>query len=220
MIFTHKENVKNMATPSATAGSPNEDSELKETGPSRVQNQRYYFSTQDLLIIAVLGVMGGFISQFVPFDLLVKTWYPLMGGTQLVSGHHILWFVIAYGLTRKRLSILATAAIKSIVMVLLGTDLGLMEFVVSVLIEGLPLLFGFWFLEKCREKNTFLGYGLAAGIGNLVQVPFFWIYTGKIWILDPSLFILAIIFGFVSGVFFAGVLGKVIVDRLHKAGVV
>ncbi len=170
--------------------------------------------------MAILGVMGGFISQFVPFDLLVKTWYPLMGGTQLVSGHHILWFVLAYGLTRKNFSILPTALAKGIVMVLLGTDLGLIEVFVSTIIQGIPLMFGFWFLEKCREKNTFLGYGIAAGIGNVFQVPFFWIYTGKVLILDPSLFVLAIIFGFLSGVFFAGVLGKVIVDRLHKASVV
>ncbi len=210
-----------MSEPQGSDAQAHKDGELIETGSKveRPGSKSRYISTQNLLIIAIIGVMGGFISQFVPFDMLVKTWYPLMGGTQLVSGHHILWCVIAYGLIRKKYAILMTAAIKGLVMVLLGAEWGLLEIVLS-LYEGFFLACGFWLLEKCREKNTFLGFGLAAGIGNVSQVPLFWLISGKIMILDISLFILAVIFGFVSGVFFAGVLGKVVVDRLHKAGVV
>ena len=84
---------------------PNENS-LQNTGTLSKRNlnkkSRYFFSTQELLIASILGIMGGFISSLIPFSLLIKTWYPFVGGTQLVSGHHLLWMVIVYGLTKKK----------------------------------------------------------------------------------------------------------------------
>ncbi|MHA1584586.1 MAG: hypothetical protein ACTSWL_04975, partial [Promethearchaeota archaeon] len=77
---------------------PDESQKLISTGSrssiiqkKRSKNSRYYFTTEDLLIGSILGIMGGFISGLIPFSLLVKTWFPFVGGTQLVSGHHLLW---------------------------------------------------------------------------------------------------------------------------------
>ena len=92
------------------------DIHLEKTGKfsAKIQaNQNQYsLTTLELLIGAILGVMGGFISGLIPFSLLIKTWYPFVGGTQLVSGHHILWMMIAYGLTQKISIIPFTAIIK------------------------------------------------------------------------------------------------------------
>ncbi|MCP4763986.1 MAG: ECF transporter S component [archaeon] len=191
-----------------------------DTGQNSSQkyNSKYYFSTQDLLIMAILGVMGGFISGTIPFSLLIKTWYPLVGGTQMVSAHHILWMTISYGLTKKKPSIIITGIINGFMATLLGSTWGIFEIVIY-LYEGSSLLIGFILIERLGEKNTNLGWGIAGGIGNITQVPFFWILSGKIYIIHFTLFIMACMFAFASGVFIAGLLGKLIVDRLEKAGI-
>ncbi|MFX0030359.1 MAG: hypothetical protein ACFE8B_14195, partial [Candidatus Hermodarchaeota archaeon] len=74
----------------------------------------------DLLYSAIIGVMGGIISSLIPFSLLIKVWYPLTGGTQLVSGHHVIWAAIAYGLTRKKPTIMLTMITKGILEFLFG----------------------------------------------------------------------------------------------------
>ena len=190
-----------------------EDHELVPTGPSRI---KAYFQTWDLLIISLLGIMGGFISGLVPFRLLIETWYPLVGGTQLISGHHILWSSIAYGVTRKKASMLLTAVVKGFVMFLLGSTWGILEVPLSLL-EAASLVAGFAIIEKLGEGNTRLGWGLASGIGNVTQVPLFWALTGKFFVINNTLFIMAVMFGFASGVLITGLLGKEIIERLRKA---
>jgi hypothetical protein len=185
-----------------------------------LQNRnKIYFSTHDLVIIAILGVMGGFISGLIPFSLLVKTWFPFVGGTQMVSGHHILWFVIVYGITKKKLAIILTAIMKGFIMLLLGAEWGALEIAISVY-EALFTIVGFYIMEKFNEGTTSFGWGMAAGLGNLSQVPFFWILSGKIYVLHISLFIMAMMFAFASGVIVAGLLGKKITELLEKAGVI
>jgi hypothetical protein len=202
-----------------------ETGELRNTGSGvfNKEKRKGFISTFDLIAIAILGVTGGAISGLIPFSLLIKTWYPFIGGTQLISGHHVLWMVIAYGITRKKVSIFLTAIIKALVMFLVGGQWGLFELFISTY-EAFFIFLGFLIIELLsfkgiNERETFLGWGIAAGIGNLSQVPFFWIITGKIYILHYSLFIMAMMFGFVSGVFIAGMLGKLIVDRLRVAGI-
>ena len=214
-----KDPIKDLNTSKKLIDSSVTDDDLIETGygNSRISNS-HYFTTQELLICSVLGVMGGVISGLIPFSLLVKTWYPLVGGTQLVSGHHILWAVIAYGLTKKKLSIFLTCAINGFLGFLLGSPWGIGE-VLFYLYEGFFLFLGFVIVGLFKEGETKLGWGIAAGIGNLSQVPLFWIITGKIYILPIALFIMSCMFAFVSGVFMAGITGKIVVERLEKANI-
>jgi ABC-type thiamin/hydroxymethylpyrimidine transport system permease subunit len=200
------------------------EAEFQDTGLNKNQNtikkmSMYYFSTQELLIGTILGVMGGVVSGLIPFSLLVKTWYPFVGGTQMVSGHHILWLVISYGIIRKKPAILLTAIVKGFVNFLVGADWGVLEIVIMTY-EAIFLVIGFYLMEKLNEKETKLGWGMAAGIGNMSQTPFFWIATGKIYILHWSLFVMAMMFAFASGFIIAGFLGHVVVNRLQKSGIV
>ena len=109
---------------------------FQKTGKSnprvRAKQSKYSLSTLDILIGAILGVMGGFISGLIPFSFLVKTWYPFVGGTQLVSGHHLLWMFIAYGLTKKITVIPLTAIIKGFINFLLGAQWGGFEILISL----------------------------------------------------------------------------------------
>ncbi|MHA1647362.1 MAG: ECF transporter S component [Promethearchaeota archaeon] len=205
---------------------PDESQKLISTGSrssiiqkKRSKNSRYYFTTEDLLIGSILGIMGGFISGLIPFSLLVKTWFPFVGGTQLVSGHHLLWMIIAYGLTKKKPVIFFTAIIQGFLNYLFGSQWSILE-IGFTLYEGLFLYLGLLIMQALGEGNTKLGWGVAAGLGNLSQVPLFWIITGKIFILHWSLFVMSCMLGFISGLIIAGLLGKLIVNRILKTGVI
>ena len=200
-----------------------DENSLQNTGTLAKRNlnkrSRYFFSTQELLIASILGIMGGFISSLIPFSLLIKTWYPFVGGTQLVSGHHLLWMVIVYGLTKKKSTIILTATIQGFIGFLFGSNWGILE-VAIMLYEGFFLILGFFLVELFHEGNSNLGWAIAGGIGNVSQVPLFWIITGKIWLIHWSLFLMACMFGFISGVFLAGLLGKIISKRIKNSGII
>lgn len=198
--------------------SPVDDRAIKTTGEVHlVATRRFFqFTTTELITIAVIGVMGGFISGLVPFTLLVKTWFPFTGGTQLVSGHHVLWPAIAYGMTRRKGALVITATIKGFFMFLLMADLGIFEVLVS-LFQGASLVAGFWIVERFNEGSSNLGWGVACGIGNVTQAPLFWIITGRVFILPVALFLIAVMFAFASGVLIAGLLGRKIMLTLRGA---
>ena len=171
---------------------------------------------RDLLIAAILGVMGGFISSLIPFSLPIKMFYPFMGGTQLVSGHHTIWMAIAFGLSRKKAAPLVTAFIKGILEALLGDAWGAFIIVINLL-EAVVLVGGFWLIEKFGERDTKFGWAIAGGLGNFIQAPIFWIITGRIVVLHYSLAILSFIFAFLSGCLITGLLGRQIVRLIEKA---
>jgi ABC-type thiamin/hydroxymethylpyrimidine transport system permease subunit len=171
----------------------------------------------DLLYSTIIGVLGGIISSLIPFSLLIKVWYPLTGGTQLVSGHHVIWASIIYGLTRKKLNILITMFAKGLLEFLFGDPWGLLIIFVNIM-EGLCLAAGFWLMERIGEGETKLGWAIAGGFGNFIQAPFFWIVNQR-WALHWSLWVLAFMFAFISGMLIVGLLGRAIKNSLIKAGV-
>ena len=194
---------------------PEELMEYKETGMG--QDISKNLSTLDLIYSAIIGVLGGIISSLIPFSILIKVWYPLTGGTQLVSGHHVMWATVIYGITKKKKNIILTMASKGILEFLLGDPWGLIIIFVN-LMEGFCLVGGFFLMEKIGEGETKLGWGIAGGFGNFFQAPFFWILNQR-WHLHFTLWILAFMFAFISGIVITGLLGKAIKDYLIKAGV-
>ena len=195
--------------------SESSEEEYRETGMGLEESKK--LSTLDLIYSAILGVLGGIISSLIPFSILIKIWYPLTGGTQLVSGHHVMWATIIYGITRKKKNIMLTMATKGIIEFLLGDPWGLIIIFVN-LMEGFFLAGGFFFMERIGEGETKLGWGIAGGLGNFFQAPFFWIINQR-WHLHFTLWILAFIFAFVSGILITGLLGRAVKDYLIKAGV-
>jgi ABC-type thiamin/hydroxymethylpyrimidine transport system permease subunit len=183
-----------------------------------IEGSRFGISIRTLLYATIFGTIGGIISSVIPFDILIKVWYPITGGTQLVSGHHIIWAAIFYGLTRNKSGILISMLTKGIFEFLITGSYGITIIGINLL-EGASLLVGFFLIEHLKESDTNLGWGIAGGIGNITQVPIFWHLSGKLYILQTSLFLLAVIFAFLSGVFITGILGKVIKDYLIRAGV-
>ena len=171
----------------------------------------------DLTYSFIIGVLGGIISSLIPFSLLIKVWFPFTGGTQLVSGHHVIWASIVYGLTKKKQNIFFTMISKGLLEFLLGDQLGLLIIFVNFM-EAFFLAIGFLIMEKVGEGETKLGWGFAGGFGNIFQAPFIWIIKQR-WFLHWSLWALAFIFAFLSGIFIVGLLGRTIKNGLIKAGV-
>jgi ABC-type thiamin/hydroxymethylpyrimidine transport system permease subunit len=170
-----------------------------------------------LLYSTIIGVLGGIISSLIPFSLLIKVWYPLTGGTQLVSGHHVIWASIVYGLTRKKKTILLTMISKGLIEFLLSDPWGLTILFVNFM-EGVCLVGGFFFMEKLGEGETKLGWGIAGGFGNFFQAPFFWIVNMR-WYLPWTLWLLAFMFAYISGILIVGLLGRSVKNYLIEAGV-
>ena len=189
--------------------------EYKSTG--FMQDKSKKLTLLDLIYSVIIGVTGGIISSLIPFSLLIKVWYPLTGGTQLVSGHHVIWASIAYGLTKKKQNIFTTMLTKGLLEFLLGDAWGILIIFVN-LMEGFFLVLGFFFMEKVGEGETNLGWGIAGGFGNFFQAPFFWIINQR-WALHWVLWVLAFMFAFISGVLITGVLGRTVKNALIKAGV-
>jgi hypothetical protein len=171
----------------------------------------------DLLYSTIIGVLGGIISSLIPFSLLIKVWYPLTGGTQLVSGHHVIWASIIYGLTKKKPTIFLTMFSKGLLEFLFGDPWGLLIILVNI-IEAFFLSLGFFIMEKIGEGETKLGWAIAGGMGNFFQAPFFWVINQR-WYLNWSLWVLAFIFAFLSGILIVGLLGRTVKNYLIKAGV-
>lgn len=224
MNETKQDNAKELETISKS----NDD--YRETGyrssyEKKIMNLDYIYS-------AIIGVLGGIISSLIPFSLLIKVWYPFTGGTQLVSGHHVIWGVIVYGLTKKKKDIILTMVTKGILEFLLGDPWGLLILFVNFM-ESILLSAGFYVMEILGEGESKLGWGIAGGIGNFFQAPFFWIMNQRLYLywsmeypyiriysyLHWSLWALAFIFAFISGVLITGLLGKTIKDSLIKVGV-
>ncbi|MHA1458456.1 MAG: ECF transporter S component [Promethearchaeota archaeon] len=187
----------------------------KSTGHNALGNKK--FTNLDLIYASILGILGGIISSLIPFGLLIKVWYPLTGGTQLVSGHHVIWASIVYGITKKKGTIFITMLSKGLLEFLLGDAWGLIIIGVN-LIEALFLALGFYLMEKLGEGETKLGWGIAGGMGNFFQAPFFWIINQRFF-LHWTLWVLAFIFAFISGVLIVGLLGRYVKVSLIKAGV-
>jgi len=194
---------------------PSSNDDYRETGYGSDHEKK--ITNLDYIYSAIIGVLGGIISSLIPFSLLIKVWYPFTGGTQLVSGHHVIWGVIIYGLTKKKKDIILTMVTKGIMEFLLGDPWSLLIIIVNFM-EGIFLSSGFHIMEKLGEGETKLGWGLAGGIGNFIQAPFFWIINQR-WYLHWSLWALAFIFAFISGVLITGLLGKTIKDGLIKIGI-
>ena len=106
---------------------------------------------------------------------------------------------------------------KGLIEFLLGDPWSVLIIFVN-LMEAFFLVIGFIVIENLGEGETKLGWGLAGGLGNFFQAPFFWIINQRFY-LHWSLWALAFIFAFISGVFITGILGRAIKNYLIKAGV-
>jgi energy-coupling factor transport system substrate-specific component len=188
---------------------------LSETSPSK---KRFYFSTRDLLIMAVLAALGGVASTYInTLSDAVHAVLGIPGATQWAAGLHVLWIVLAMGISGKTGTGTLTGVMKGAVELMSGNSHGVIILLVN-LVAGLLVDFGFLIF---RNKGSLLPYLLAGGLATGSNVLVFQLFaTMPLNILAASAILILFLVAFASGLVFAGFIPRLLISGLSKAGVV
>ncbi len=186
-----------------------------------VQKQSHktlYFSTRDLLIMAVLAALGGVTSTYInTISDAVHAALGFPGASQWAAGLHVIWIVLAMGILRKPGTGTVMGILKGVIELMSGNSHGVIILLVD-LVAGILVDFGFLLFSKKRNLFPYLlAGGLATGSNVLVFQLFATIPTN---ILGISAILLFFSVAFASGLIFAGVVPYLLVNSLAKAGVV
>lgn len=186
-----------------------------------VQKQSHktlYFSTRDLLIMAVLAALGGVTSTYInTISDAVHAALGFPGASQWAAGLHVIWIVLAMGILRKPGTGTVMGILKGVIELMSGNSHGVIILLVD-LVAGILVDFGFLLFTKKRNLFPYLlAGGLATGSNVLVFQLFATIPTN---ILGISAILLFFSVAFASGLIFAGVVPYLLVNSLAKAGVV
>jgi ABC-type thiamin/hydroxymethylpyrimidine transport system permease subunit/DMSO/TMAO reductase YedYZ molybdopterin-dependent catalytic subunit len=182
------------------------------------RRRAYYFSTRDLLMMAVLAALGGVASTYV--QTLANAAHAALGfpgATQVLAGLHVVWLVLAVGLTGKQGAGTVTGIVKGGVEFLSGNTHGILIILIDV-VAGILVDLG---MLPFRNKNSYFAHAVAGGIATASNVFVFQLFASvPSDMLAMSALLLVGIVSFISGVLLAGLLGKVLLDALRRAGVV
>ncbi len=183
-----------------------------------MDQNRYYFSTRDLLMMAALAALGGVTSTYInTIGDFFQSILGFAGTTQWAAGLHIVWLTLAVGLTGKRGAGTVTGILKGAVELLTGNTHGLLVVLVDV-VAGLLVDLGFL---PFKNKDSLLAYGLAGGLASASNVFVFQLFASlPTDLLAYGAILLVGGMAFLSGVLFAGVLSRSLLSVLRRAGVV
>lgn len=180
--------------------------------------KQFYFSTRDLLMMAALAALGGVTSTYInALGDLVQSVVGFAGATQWAAGLHVLWLVLAVGLTRKQGAGTLTGILKGAVELLSGNTHGilvlLVDLVAGILVDLGVLLF--------RRKDSPFALAVAGGLASASNIFVFQLFASlpADLITYGALLIVALV-AFASGVLFAGLLGHMLINALRRSGAV
>ncbi len=183
-----------------------------------MEQERYYFSTRDLLMMAALAALGGVVGTYI--NAIGDFFHSLLGfpgSTQWAAGLHVLWLTLAVGLTGKRGAGTATGILKGVVELLTGNTHGLLVVLVDI-VAGLLVDVGFL---PFRNKKSLPAYALAGGIASASNVFVFQLFAAlPADMLAYGALLIVGAMAFVSGVVFAGFLAQTLTRALQRAGVI
>jgi ABC-type thiamin/hydroxymethylpyrimidine transport system permease subunit len=183
-----------------------------------MSQRRYYFTIRDLLMMAALAALGGVVSTYVnAIGDFFQSILGFAGTTQWAAGLHVLWLTLAVGLTGKQGAGTVTGILKGVVELLSGNTHGLLVVLVDI-VAGLLVDLGFL---PFRNKDSLPAYALAGGLASASNVFVFQLFASlPADVLAYGAMLLIGGVAFVSGVLFAGLLGRVLLNALRRAGVV
>ena len=161
------------------------------------------FKTRELALIIILSALGGAVSVPLGYagNLLKAVPELPIGTSQALSGIHVLWLVLASVLVRRKGTGTMTGILKGMVEMCLFSYHGVFVFLISA-IEGIMVDI---VLTLLRRRST-LSICLAGGLSSASNVA----VTQFIIAPQLPLFVFAFMYlaSFISGLFFAGYLGK------------
>ena len=176
---------------------------------------KHYFTTRDLVTVALLGCLGAALSTYVGY--MARAFGSAIGlpiGGQMFTGLHVFWVILALALVNKKGAGLMAAILDNTVQFLMGSHLGI--FVLPVgLLEGFFAELGYWPLKRLNRVAAFmLAGGLSAGSNLLIVQAAVRPFPNQVLLL------LAVACSFISGIVFAGLLVYAVVKILRKAGLI
>ncbi len=182
------------------------------------QAKSFYFSTRDLLVMAVLAALGGVSSTYInTIGNAVQAVLGFPGATQWAAGLHTIWIVLAMGILRKTGTGTLMGLVKGAVELMSGNTHGVIILLVN-LVAGLLVDFGFFLIKDKRSLIPFLvAGGLSAG-SNVIVFQLFATLPSNI--LAMSAILILTIIATISGVIFSGFVPHYLVNTLIKANVV
>lgn len=188
---------------------------MSEQNPSK---RNFYFSTRDLLIMAVLAALGGVASTYInALSDAVHAILGFPGATQWAAGLHVIWIVLSVAITGKPGTGTLTGILKGSVELMSGNSHGVIILLVDV-VAGLLVDFGFLLF---RNKRSLLPYLVAGGLASGSNVLVFQIFaTLPENIVAASAILILFLVAFVSGLVFSGLVPYLVFNALVKAGVV
>lgn len=177
-----------------------------------------YFSTRDLLIMAVLAALGGVASTYInTLGDAIHAALGLPGATQWAAGLHIIWIVLSVGILKKPGTGTMTGLFKGAVELMSGNSHGVIILLVD-LVAGLLVDFVFLLFHKKRTLWPYLFVGGLASGSNVIVFQIF--ATVPMNILGLSAILILFVVAFISGLIFAGLIPFYLVASLSKAGVI
>lgn len=185
------------------------------SGPGLENNvkKRYYFSTRDLLVIAILSGVGGVLSTYVGYlgNLLNRVFVVPFGAGQFVAGLHTFWIILVAGLVRKPGAGTIAGLLKGIVEMLTGSTHGIAIVLVS-LVQGLMVDL----VLLIMRRHTLASYSIAGGFSAASNVFVFQLLYFSGAPITYILFIGAL--AFISGCLLGGSFGYSVLDIIREAG--
>lgn len=178
----------------------------------------FYFSTRDLLIMAVLAAMGGVASTYInAVGNAVHAALGFPGATQWAAGLHTIWIVLAMGILRKTGAGTTMGLLKGAVELMSGNTHGVIILLIN-LVAGLLVDFGFLIFRNNRTIAPYIVAGALSAGSNVIIFQLF--ATLPASILAMSAILLLTVVASISGVIFSGFLPYFLVNTLIKANVV
>jgi ABC-type thiamin/hydroxymethylpyrimidine transport system permease subunit len=176
-----------------------------------------YFTTLNLVVIALLAALGNVISSCLDMlkPLFKVSPVPFF---QLFGGYHLIWMALGFGITRKHGAPTFVAAVKGVLEFMFWDPFFGPWVIVLNLVEGTMIDLGFYAFRRLTSER---GRWIIAGIiGNLFQplvsfsIVFF--YLGKGF---PEYLLVATAFAVVSGSLIAGLIGYQVNKVLQRQDV-
>jgi energy-coupling factor transport system permease protein len=182
-----------------------------------MQAKRPYFSTVDLLTLAVIAVVGGLMGAWVWFPLMhpAIVLFPFLGpvGWIGISGVFMIAPVLAGLLLCRPGATTLYGVVQGFVEMLFGNPLGAVTIILAGL-EGLGADLG---LAAFRYKPSLPAAMLAGALGGLINVEYFMLthlQTSSAYLLVGG------VTGALSGALLGGLVAWLLAQALARAGVV
>jgi energy-coupling factor transport system substrate-specific component len=177
---------------------------------TKMRPRRRLFDSRELALIIILSSLGAVVSVPVGHagNFLKTTGLPA-GASQLLAGVHVLWLILAAVLVERRGAASMTGVLKGLVEMTLFSYHGVLVLLISA-VEGCMVDLVLLPLKKDDTKSICIASGLSSA-SNVAVLQF-----AAMLPLPPAVFASMYLASFVSGLIFAGYLGKRVLDIISR----